>query len=613
MNRHERRCVRAQPRQIAKAVGEAAELPSVLRRFRSIWAVDFEFQTDPITGRVWPVCMVAIEFYSGKELLLWRDQLLSLRDAPFDTGDDSLLLCFQAVAELSNFLELSWKLPRHICDLYAEHRTQTNGTNPPYGNGLLGALALRGLAHINAGEKEDMRQLVLRPSRSWSPDEIHAILQYCRTDVEALIALLPAMASAIPLSPALLRGRYGAAVARMEREGIPIDVRLYQAFMENWETFRPELIREADMCGVYEGTTFKMLLFANYLAGKGILAGWQRTPTGLLATDDDTFLGQIELHRHQPFVTGLKKLRELSATLDRLRKLNLRIGSDGRARAQLKPFWTVTGRNGPEASEFIFGPARWMRGFIRPIPGWGLAYLDWQAQEIAIAAALSGDEKLAAAYASGDPYLWFAVVAGLAPPGASATSYGAIRAVCKVLFLAINYGAGAYRIAVQAGISVAEATHLLRLHQETFPVFWRWIEQTVDKALLGGKLQTPLGWEVRGRIHAQPTDLMNWPMQSAGADAMRIAAIAATEAGIVVHAPVHDAFLIGAPLERLARDTEHMAAIMVAAGQTVTGGMTIRVEANEVRSPGRYMDDRGREMWDTVMELLRRRGVATAA
>jgi hypothetical protein len=101
-------------------------------------------------------------------------------------------------------------------------------------------------------------------------------------------------------------------------------------------------------------------------------------------------------------------------------------------------------------------------------------------------------------------------------------------------------------------------------------------------------------------------------MQSAGADAMRIAAIAATEAGIVVHAPVHDAFLC-APLERLSRDTEHMAAIMVAAGQTATSGVTIRVEANEVRWPGRYMDDRGREMWDTVMELLRRRGVATAA
>jgi hypothetical protein len=119
MNRHERRCVRAQLRQIAKAVGGAAELPSVLRRFRSIWAVDFEFQTDPITGRVWPVCMVAIEFYSGKELLLWRDQLLSLRDAPFDTGEDSLLLCFQAVAEPSNFLELEQIPVKFTCNLRA--------------------------------------------------------------------------------------------------------------------------------------------------------------------------------------------------------------------------------------------------------------------------------------------------------------------------------------------------------------------------------------------------------------------------------------------------------------------------------------------------------------
>jgi len=59
--------------------GSAVRLPPAFRHFRSIWAVDFEFQTDPVTGRVWPVCMVATEFYSGKELLLWRDQLLSLQ------------------------------------------------------------------------------------------------------------------------------------------------------------------------------------------------------------------------------------------------------------------------------------------------------------------------------------------------------------------------------------------------------------------------------------------------------------------------------------------------------------------------------------------------------
>jgi hypothetical protein len=40
---------------------------------------------------------------------------------------------------------------------------------------------------------------------------------------------------------------------------------------------------------------------------------------------------------------------------------------------------------------------------------------------------------------------------------------------------------------------------------------------------------------------------MNWPMQANGAEMMRIAAMAATEAGIEVCAPVHDAFLIAAP------------------------------------------------------------------
>jgi hypothetical protein len=587
-------------------------LPAAFHRFQSIWVGDAEFQTDPITGRVRPICLVLIELYSREERAFWRDQLLTLRRSPFDTGEDALFVCFQAVAELSVMLELGWDLPRHVLDLYAEHRVQTNGTNPVFGNGLLGALTLHGLSHIDAGEKKEMRDLIIGRS-SWTSSETQSILDYCRTDAKALIALLSVMAPSIQLPQALLRGRYGGAVARMEREGVPIDVPLYRAFQENWETLRPQLICEADTASVYEGESFRMLRFANYLVAIGIISGWPRTPTGLLATDDDTFLEQIELHRHQPFAADLKKLRELGATLHRLRKLDLKIGSDGRSRAQIKPFWTITSRNGPEASEFIFGPARWMRGFILPARGWGLAYIDWASQEIALAASLSGDELLAKAYASGDPYWWFAITTGLAPPEALAKDHKGLRSVCKVLFLATNYGAGPGRIAAQAGISAADARRLLRLHRQTFSVFWRWSEQTVDRALLGGRLRTPFGWEVRGRTRASAPDLMNWPVQSSGADQMRIAAIAATEAGLVVHAPIHDAFLVGAPLERLDHDVALMEEIMRMAGRTVTGGLTVRTETTVVRSPGRYMDGRGQEMWDLIVGLLKRRGVAVAA
>jgi hypothetical protein len=35
------------------------------------------------------------------------------------------------------FLELGWQLPSNVIDLYAEHRVETNGEKPLYGDGLL--------------------------------------------------------------------------------------------------------------------------------------------------------------------------------------------------------------------------------------------------------------------------------------------------------------------------------------------------------------------------------------------------------------------------------------------------------------------------------------------
>jgi len=97
---------------------------------------------------------------------------------------------------------------------------------------------------------------------------------------------------------------------------------------------------------------------------------------------------------------------------------------------------------------------------------------------------------------------------------------------------------------------------------------------------------------------------MNWPVQSAGADLLRLVCIAATEAEIEIAAPVHDGFLIVAPEDRLHGEIERMKAIMVRASEIVTGGLPIQVEVETVNFPGRYMDERGRAMWDRVMGLL---------
>src|SRR5262249_49283489 len=152
---------------------------------------------------------------------------------PFDTGPDGVMVAYAAAAEASCFLELGWPLPAHCIDLFAEHRAATNGIEPIAGNKLTGALSIRGRADMDAGEEKQMQEAI--GNGMWrgryTPKEIS---DYCMSDCVALAALLPAMMP-LNLPFALLRGRYSATVARMERAGVPIDVSLYRRIVGNWE------------------------------------------------------------------------------------------------------------------------------------------------------------------------------------------------------------------------------------------------------------------------------------------------------------------------------------------------------------------------------------------
>ena len=517
-----------------------------------------------------------------------------------------MLVAYNASAELICFLQLGWSLPSNILDLYAEHRVETNGRKLLTDNSLLGALTLRGLSHIDAGGKEAMRELIR--SKEWlsdfSPQERRATLDYCWTDIVALEALLPRIPIDLPF--ALLRGRYQAAVARMTRTGVPIDVGLFRRLSGTWDRLRLDLITSLDAkFGVYENGHRRYRLIEQWLDRIGLRNSWPQTTTGLRKLDEETLIEQAAL---RPDLPELQLFRELDATLHKMRLTDLAVGEDGRNRTMLGAYVTITGRNAPKASEFIFGPATWMRGLIKPPEGFGICYLDYKAQEVAIAAALSRDACLAEHYATGDIYWSFAVAAGLAGRGEK----DAVRDMVKVLFLAIGYGMGFRTLARRAGVSEAEAKELLAMHARLYPDFARWREDIVDRALLNGWLRTPLGWRRFVSPDAPIPQLMNWPVQSRGADVMRAVCIAATEAGIELGAPVHDGFLIVSPLERIEEDRGRMREIMKRAGEVVTGGLAIRVDDKTVRWPDRYMDKRGLAMWDKVLALLQENERAAA-
>ena len=89
-----------------------------------------------------------------------------------------------------------------------------------------------------------------------------------------------------------------------------------------------------------------------------------------------------------------------------------------------------------------------------------------------------------------------------------------------------------------------------------------------------------------------------------GAEMLRLACCLGTEEGIEVCAPVHDAVLISAPLDRLEVDVARMRQAMAEASRIVLNGFELGTDAHLVRYPDRYMDERGAVMWGRVMNLI---------
>lgn len=565
----------------------------MIDRFDSVWLCDFEFISKP-GEKPLPVCMVAYELRSGKRRRLWRDQLTHCF---LEEGPNTLFVAYYASAELACFLSLGWPRPSCVLDLFVEFRNLTNGRELVAGRGLLGALAYFGLDGIGAIEKEEMRSLILRGD-PWTREEQIAILDYCESDVMALKRLFFAMSPYIDLPRALHRGRYMWASAAMEANGVPIDVKQLGRLRKNWTKIQDNLVSRINSdYQVFEGRSFRLKLFEQYLERKGLL--WRRLESGRLDLSDQTFREMSKI------VPEIAPLRELRHALSEMRLNDLAVGSDGRNRCLLSAFGARSGRNTPSNKEFIFGPAVWLRNLIKPPTGHGLVYIDWIQQEFGIAAALSSDPAMLEAYQSGDCYLAFAKQARAIPEDATKRSHPVERELFNQCILGTNYGMEEASLAVRINQPVIVARRLLERHRETYSRFWKWIENAVNHAILHGWQQTVFGWINWVTAPFNPRSLRNFHMQANGAEMLRLACCLAIERGIKICAPVHDAVLIESPLDRLKNDVAIMRECMEKASRVVLDGFALRTEFKTIRYPYHYQDPRGERMWREVSSLCR--------
>ena len=134
----------------------------------------------------------------------------------------------------------------------------------------------------------------------------------------------------------------------------------------------------------------------------------------------------------------------------------------------LSPFASKTGRNQTSNAKFVFSPAKWVRFLIKPEAGMALAYVDYSQQEFGIAAALSGDKAMQAAYQSGDPYITFAKQSGAVPDDATPVTHSMERAQFKTCALGTLYGLGPEGMAQKINQPVEPGRQLLRHLQNCY-------------------------------------------------------------------------------------------------------------------------------------------------
>jgi hypothetical protein len=581
--------------------------------FREIWCVDTEYFPGAGTARagvegdqITPLCLVAYEMRSGRTIRLWQDELGLF--PPYRLDADALFIGYMLTAEFGFHRAKGWGEPARALDAYLEFRHYVNDGTLKSGDREKGFYSLAGALRyfcedeLDVTRKKDTRDRILE-GPPFTAQERQEILDYCEDDTRALARLVPHIIPTVRSLPhALFRAKYQWVMAGAERRGVPTDLPQLTNIRSRWSGMQLDLVREMDQrFGCYEidkdGVPhWRKELFEALVKRTGMF--WPRLASGALDEADQTFR---EMAGKYPFI---EPLRELRYSLSKLKLNDLAVGSDGRNRTLLSAYGTKTARNAPSNSKYVFGPAKWIRFLIAPEPGRALIHRDYQQQEVRIAAILSGDTELLAACESGDVYLGIARALGFLSDAMSADEVEAVRALFKTVVLGIQYGLGAWSLAVRAGLSFYEAAEILARLRARFRTFEAYGQQVLDHAGLDLEIRTPYGWVMQCPPGINPRTVRNFPIQSTGSEILHVLCILGERRGLELVAPVHDAVMVEAPAQDADDVSAELDRAMREAAAIVLRGYQLPTDVQLIRPGQRYYDKRGAAMWETVTKLL---------
>ena len=142
------------------------------------------------------------------------------------------------------------------------------------------------------------------------------------------------------------------------------------------------------------------------------------------------------------------------------------------------------------------------------------------------------------------------------------------------------------------------------MHRRTYPKYWQWSDNNEFISMLGGVIRTCFGWSLHVGPNANPRSLRNFPIQATGSELLRLACCFATERGVTVVAPVHDAVLVEGAIDEIDGVVAATQAAMREASEVVLDGFVLRSKAQIVRHPERLLDDKTLPLWVRVTSVI---------
>jgi hypothetical protein len=539
---------------------------------------------------------------------------------PFDIGPDTLFVAYSAWAELTCFQVLGWTFPVYVYDQHTAFLAASNILEPYDPDeqrnrpskklpDACRAYRITGWEHIDkANIQKDIGE------GRWRQHGRDGVLNYCTEDVRKSMELFRRQVLDPTINTELVIhwSNYSAkCVAEIQALGMPIDMRMWGLVQENKYAVIAELVKALDPSYGSEFPIYTLegewsnLRFEQWLASVGVTA-WPRLDSGKLDLDGDAF----RMMYHVPGIEGLHALRD---SLRVIASAKLPIGRDGRNRPSLFPFATVTGRNAHRRS--LYNSHAGMRSFMVFPPDKIGVYLDWRTQEVAVAASLSGDQALIDAYHGGDVYHAFALAAGLTTDFDAkhwAKNNKAMRQRMKALQLGINYGMGVPSLARGLDRHPLIASCLIDQYWRTYHVYRDWREAKAYMAMLDRRIESAGGWPLHVTTSPNKRTIYNFPMQSGGAEMVRLGAVRLCEAGLPPSMLVHDGILLEVDNQEQKLQAVE---IMTGAGCDVCPRVNVGVDIDqELTNGARYQDKRpvAQKMWNTIVNTLRKLKVLAA-